>query len=88
MTAVPFPTDAFDVVTSFDVLYALEGEALRAAVTEMFRVARPGGFLIVNVAAMQSPSRRSFGARAAKSSGTAGRLSGGSSRTPDSRFSG
>ena len=53
VTAVPFPANAFDVVTSFDVLYALEGEALRAAVTEMFRVARPGGFLIVNVAAMQ-----------------------------------
>jgi SAM-dependent methyltransferase len=54
VTAVPFPTDAFDVVTSFDVLYALEGEAERAAVSEMYRVARPGGYLIVNVAAMAS----------------------------------
>jgi SAM-dependent methyltransferase len=53
VTAVPFPTNAFDVVTSFDVLYALEGEVLRQAVSEMFRVARPGGVLIVNVAAMQ-----------------------------------
>jgi SAM-dependent methyltransferase len=52
VTAVPFPAGAFDVVTSFDVLYALEGDVLRAAVAEMFRVARPGGFLIVNVAAM------------------------------------
>jgi SAM-dependent methyltransferase len=54
VTAVPFPTGAFDVVTSFDVLYALEGEPLRMAVAEMFRVTRPGGFVIVNVAAMDS----------------------------------
>ena len=53
VTALPFPADTFDVVTSFDVLYAFEGDVLRAAVDEMFRVARPGGFLIVNVAAMQ-----------------------------------
>lgn len=54
VTAVPFPCDAFDVVTSFDVLYALDAPAERAAVAEMFRVTRPGGFVIVNVAAMQS----------------------------------
>jgi SAM-dependent methyltransferase len=54
VTAVPFPSDAFDVVTSFDVLYALEGATLRAAVDEMFRVTRVGGFAIVNVAAMPS----------------------------------
>jgi SAM-dependent methyltransferase len=54
VTAVPFPSDTFDVVTSFDVLYALDAPAERAAVAEMFRVARPGGFVIVNVAAMQS----------------------------------
>jgi SAM-dependent methyltransferase len=53
VTALPFPADAFDVVTSFDVLYAFEGATLRSAVDEMLRVARPGGFLIVNVAAMQ-----------------------------------
>jgi SAM-dependent methyltransferase len=54
VTAVPFPSDAFDVVTSFDVLYALDPPAERTAVAEMFRVTRPGGFVIVNVAAMQS----------------------------------
>jgi SAM-dependent methyltransferase len=54
VTAVPFPSDAFDVVTSFDVLYALAGPAERAAVAEMFRVTRPGGFIVVNVAAMPS----------------------------------
>jgi SAM-dependent methyltransferase len=49
---VPFVSEAFDLVTSFDVLYALDDESERAAVTEMFRVVRPGGYVIVNVAAM------------------------------------
>ncbi len=52
VAAVPFPGDAFDVVTSFDVLYALDPPIEQAAAAEMFRVARPGGYLIVNVAAM------------------------------------
>jgi SAM-dependent methyltransferase len=50
--AVPFPSEAFDIVTSFDVLYCLEEEVERAAVAEMWRVLAPGGSLIVNVAAM------------------------------------
>jgi SAM-dependent methyltransferase len=50
--AVPFPTAAFDVVTSFDVLYSLPAAVERQAVAEMFRVLRPGGHVIVNVAAM------------------------------------
>jgi SAM-dependent methyltransferase len=53
VTAVPFPSGSFDVVTSFDVLYALEGADERAAIAEMYRVLRPGGFAIVNVAAMK-----------------------------------
>lgn len=52
--AVPFPGDSFDVVTSFDVLYSLEERDERAAVAEMFRVTRPGGYALVNVAAMES----------------------------------
>lgn len=52
VAAVPFPSGLFDVVTSFDVLYSLEPPIERAAVAEMYRVARPGGFVIVNVAAM------------------------------------
>ena len=52
VTAVPFPSNRFDVVTSFDVLYSLEEGAERAAVAEMYRLTRPGGFVIVNVAAM------------------------------------
>ncbi|HEY7289293.1 MAG TPA: class I SAM-dependent methyltransferase [Vicinamibacterales bacterium] len=53
-TAAPFPTDSFDVVTSFDVLYSLDDVSERAAIAEMYRVLKPGGFAIVNVAAMES----------------------------------
>ncbi|HEY3042972.1 MAG TPA: class I SAM-dependent methyltransferase, partial [Vicinamibacterales bacterium] len=52
VTAAPFPSGVFDVVTSFDVLYSLEAPDERAAVGELFRVLKPGGFAIVNVAAM------------------------------------
>jgi SAM-dependent methyltransferase len=52
VTAVPFPTSSFDVVTSFDVLYALDDADARAAIAEMYRLLKPGGFAIVNVAAM------------------------------------
>jgi SAM-dependent methyltransferase len=50
--AVPFGSAHFDLVTSFDVLYALDAGAERDAVAEMFRVARPGAHVLVNVAAM------------------------------------
>jgi SAM-dependent methyltransferase len=52
VTAVPFPSQSFDLVTSFDVLYALDDADERAALAEMFRLLKPGGFAIVNVAAM------------------------------------
>ena len=52
VTAVPFASEAFDLVTSFDVLYSLETADERAAVAEMFRLARPGGHVLINVAAM------------------------------------
>jgi SAM-dependent methyltransferase len=52
VTAAPFPDGAFDVVTSFDVLYSLEDADERAAIAEMFRLLKPGGHAIVNVAAM------------------------------------
>lgn len=50
--ALPFRTASFDVVTSFDVLQTLDDEAERAALSEMYRVMRPGGHLVINVAAM------------------------------------
>jgi SAM-dependent methyltransferase len=52
VTAAPFPGNAFDLVTSFDVLYSLETPDERAAVAEMFRLTRPGGYVLINVAAM------------------------------------
>jgi SAM-dependent methyltransferase len=53
VTEIPFPDDAFDVVTSFDVLYALPPDRARRAMCEMARVLKPGGTLIVNVAALE-----------------------------------
>lgn len=52
VTAAPFPGAAFDLVTSFDVLYSLDEHDEGTAVAEMFRVLKPGGFALVNVAAM------------------------------------
>lgn len=53
VASVPFPSAAFDIVTSFDVLYCLPPEVEHAAVTEMWRLLKAGGSLIVNVAAME-----------------------------------
>jgi SAM-dependent methyltransferase len=53
VTAVPFPSAAFDLVTSFDVLYSLDEPQEHAALNEMFRVLKPGGFAIINVAALE-----------------------------------
>jgi len=53
VTAAPFPSDAFDLVTSFDVLYALDDRDEHLAVAEMFRLARPGGYVLINVAALK-----------------------------------
>jgi SAM-dependent methyltransferase len=50
--ALPMPDARFDLVTSFDVLYGLPDEVERAAIAEMIRVLRPGGWAIVNVAAL------------------------------------
>jgi ubiquinone/menaquinone biosynthesis C-methylase UbiE len=51
-TDLPFHSDTFDLVTSFDVIYALPDELEQAAVAEMFRVLKPGGHLVLNVAAL------------------------------------
>jgi SAM-dependent methyltransferase len=53
VTAAPFPSAAFDLVSSFDVLYSLEDGDERAAISEMYRLLRPGGYALVNVAAME-----------------------------------
>lgn len=52
VAAVPFSSGSFDLVTSFDVLYALDEKEEGAALSEMRRLLRPGGFALINVAAM------------------------------------
>jgi SAM-dependent methyltransferase len=52
-TSLPFPPGQFDLVTSFDVLYAFDDDMERDALNEMYRVLRPGGHLLVNVAALK-----------------------------------
>src|SRR5512132_2093761 len=50
---MPFGEGTFDLVNSFDLIYALDDDVERAAMAEVFRVLRPGGQLIVNAAAME-----------------------------------
>jgi ubiquinone/menaquinone biosynthesis C-methylase UbiE len=50
--AIPFPDASVDVATSFDVFQCLPDEVELAAIRELFRVVRPGGHLILNVAAL------------------------------------
>jgi SAM-dependent methyltransferase len=52
VTALPFSSNAFDLVTSFDVLYSLTDHDEQVAVAEMFRLTRPGGYALINVAAL------------------------------------
>ena len=49
----PTRSSSVDVVVSFDVLYCLHPPEEKAAVAEMHRVLRSGGWLIVNVAALK-----------------------------------
>jgi ubiquinone/menaquinone biosynthesis C-methylase UbiE len=53
-TCLPFPAGQFDLVTSFDVLYAFDDEMERDALKEMYRVLRPGGQILINVAALKA----------------------------------
>ncbi len=50
--ALPFPDASFDLVTSFDMLQCVPGEAEAMAFGEIARVLRPGGHAVLNVAAM------------------------------------
>jgi SAM-dependent methyltransferase len=50
--SLPFSDDVFDLVSSFDVIYAFDDDMAAAALKEMCRVLRPGGALVLNVAAL------------------------------------
>jgi ubiquinone/menaquinone biosynthesis C-methylase UbiE len=50
---LPFRDESFDVATSIDVLYCLQDGDERRAVNEMYRVLRPGGGAVFNLAAMR-----------------------------------
>ncbi|MDQ3418215.1 MAG: class I SAM-dependent methyltransferase [Acidobacteriota bacterium] len=52
--SLPFTGGAFDLVTSFDVIYSLPDEIEGAVVGEMFRVLEPGGHLVLNAAALDA----------------------------------
>jgi SAM-dependent methyltransferase len=54
VTALPFADNSADIATSFDVLYMLEDADERQALREMYRVLRPGGVAIFNVAALDT----------------------------------
>lgn len=50
---IPYASSAFDLVTSFDVLQSVTREQELSALQEMWRVLRPGGWLLLNVAAFE-----------------------------------
>lgn len=52
VTRLPFADASVDLVTSFDVLYCLTDADETRALEEMYRVLRPGGHALINVAAL------------------------------------
>src|SRR5512134_3444698 len=46
---IPFTTGTFDLVTSFDVFQCLPDPVERDAISEMSRVLKPGGWLLLHV---------------------------------------
>lgn len=53
ITDIPYSSAAFDIVTSFDVLQSVTREQERSGLAEMWRVLRPGGWLLLNLAAFE-----------------------------------
>jgi SAM-dependent methyltransferase len=47
---IPFPSGVFDIATSFDVLQCVEDDG--AAIGEMARIVRPGGAVLLTLAAL------------------------------------
>ena len=52
VAALPFRDTSVDLTTSFDVLYCLDDATEARALREMWRVLKPGGVALVNVAAL------------------------------------
>ena len=50
--AIPFPDACADLATSFDVFQCLPEPIEHAAIREMWRILKPGGQLLLNVAAL------------------------------------
>jgi len=50
---IPFLGGTFDLVTSFDVFQCLPDAVERSAIAEMSRVLKPGGWLLLHVAALE-----------------------------------
>ena len=51
--AIPFRSASFDLVTSFDVFQCLPDPVEQSAIVEMARVLKPGGWLLLHVAALE-----------------------------------
>lgn len=52
VASLPFGDRSADIATSFDVLYCLDDATEREALREMWRVLKPGGWALFNVAAL------------------------------------
>ena len=52
IAAIPFTSGAFDLATSFDVFQVLPDPVEQSAIREMARVLKPGGHLLLHVAAL------------------------------------
>jgi len=50
---IPFASGRFDLATSFDVFQCLPEAVERSAIREMARVLKPGGWLLLHVAALE-----------------------------------
>jgi SAM-dependent methyltransferase len=50
---IPFTTGVFDLATSFDVFQVLPDAVEQAAIREMARVLKPGGWVLLHVAALE-----------------------------------
>ena len=51
--SIPFASGRFDLATSFDVFQCLPEDVEQSAIREMARVLKPGGWLLLHVAALE-----------------------------------